>query len=70
MENNYWIVDDLLIFKPKFNGELNKSDIITKYSKIIFSNYYEPLIAIETDNQYYVQKLYVLGIIHFLSFLS
>ena len=64
MENNYWIVDDLLIFKPKFNGELNKYDIINKYSEIIFSNYDEPLISIETDNQYYKQyrKNYIYNI--------
>jgi len=53
MENNHWIVDDWLIFKPKFNEELiNYYDIINKYKKIMFSNYNNPLIAIETNNQY------------------
>jgi len=53
MENNYWIVDDLLIFKPKFNEELtNYYNIINKYNKIMFSNYNVPLIAIEINNKY------------------
>jgi len=53
MENNYWIVDDLLIFKPYFNEELTEYyDIINKYKKIIFSHYNDPLIAIETNNFY------------------
>ena len=38
MENNYWIEEDLLIFKPDFNEELtNYYDLINKYNKIIFS---------------------------------
>jgi len=40
MENNYWIVDNWLIFKPEFNDELDEYyDIINKYKKIMFSNY-------------------------------
>ena len=58
MENNYWIVDDWLIFKPEFNEELkNYYDVINNYKKIMFSNYNDPLISIETDNIYhYVYK--------------
>ena len=53
MKNNYWIVDEWLIFKPNFNEELtNYYDIINKYKKVIFSNYDDPLIAIETNNNY------------------
>ena len=53
MENNYWIVDEWLIFKPTFNEELTYYyDIINKYKKIMFSNYDNTLIAIETNNQY------------------
>ena len=53
MENNYWIVENRLIFKPNFNEDLtNYYDIINKYKKIMFSNYDEPLIAIETNNKY------------------
>ena len=53
MENNYWIVDDWLIFKPEFNEELDEYyDVINKYKKIMFSNYNDPLIAIETNNIY------------------
>ena len=60
MENNYWIIDDWLIFKPKFNEELDKYyDIINKYKKIIFSNYNDPLIAIETNNKYNSKYNYV-----------
>ena len=48
MDENYWIVDDWLIFKPEFNEELNEYyDIINKYKKIMFINYNEPLIAIK-----------------------
>jgi hypothetical protein len=60
MENNYWIVDDLLIFKPEFNEELTDYyDVINKYKKIKFSNYNDPLIAIEIHNLYndkYIKK--------------
>ena len=53
MENNYWIVDDLLIFKPEFNEVLDDYyDLINKYKKIIFSNYNESEIAIKTNNFY------------------
>ena len=53
MTNNYWIVDEWLIFKPEFNEELtNYYSIINKYNKIMFSDYNNPLIAIETNNQY------------------
>ncbi len=53
MENNYWIEDDWLIFKPSFNKDLfNYYNIINKYKKIMFSNYNDPLIAIETNNEY------------------
>ena len=62
MENIYWIVDDLLIFKPEFNEELtNYYDVINKYKKIMFSNYNDHLIAIETNNKCtidYKKKLY------------
>jgi hypothetical protein len=46
MENNYWIIDDWLIFKPKFNKKLTEEDytVINNYNKIIFSNYDEPFI--------------------------
>ena len=51
MENNYWIVDDWLIFKPEFNEELTDYyNVINQYKKIMFSNYNEPLIAIKTNN--------------------
>ena len=56
MENNYWIVNDWLIFKPDFNEELDEYyNIINKYAKIMFSMYNEPLIAIETNNIYNIE---------------
>jgi len=40
MENNYWIEDKLLIFKPDFNEEfINYYVILNKYKKVMFSNY-------------------------------
>jgi hypothetical protein len=57
MENNYWIVDDWLIFKPYFKEVLDDYyGIINKYKKIIFSDYDEPLIAIETNNIHESEK--------------
>ena len=39
MENNYWIVDEWLIFKPDFNENLDEYyDVINKYEKVMFSN--------------------------------
>jgi len=53
MKNNYWIIDEWLIFKPEFNKVLTiYYDIINQYKKIMFSNYNDPLIAIETNNKY------------------
>ena len=60
MDENYWIVDNWLIFKPEFNEELNEYyDIINKYSKIIFSNYNKPLIVIETNNKWNKEYNYI-----------
>ena len=53
MDNNYWIVDDCLIFKPEFNDKLDEYyNVINKYNKIMFSNYNDPLIAIKTNNEW------------------
>ena len=60
MKNNYWIVDEWLIFKPTFNEELDEYyNIINKYEKIIFSNYNNPLIAIETNNEFNNNSNYI-----------
>jgi len=60
MDNNYWIVDDCLIFKPEFNDKLDEYyNVINKYNKIMFSNYNDPLLAIEIHNLYdnkYIKK--------------
>ena len=58
MENNYWIVDDLLIFKPKFNKILTEEDytVINSYNKIIFSNYDEPFIPFDFIENKFIEK--------------
>ena len=50
----YWVKDDTIIFKPDFDEPLNDKhfDIIKKCSKVIFSNYNSPSIAIETNNDF------------------
>ena len=53
MEQVYWIIADTIIFKPEFNESLNKyKEIISQYPKLIFSNYNDPKITIETNNNY------------------
>ena len=48
---NYWIYKDSIIFRPKYNKPLcNYIEIIKKYKKIIFSNYDDLEICIETNN--------------------
>jgi hypothetical protein len=54
MDNPYWIIDGIIIFKPEFNESLdNYSNIISKCIGLIFSNYTDPKIAIETNNKYF-----------------
>jgi len=53
MDTKYWIIDDKLIFKPKFDEELEEYyNVIGKYNTLIFSNYDNPEITIKTDNKY------------------
>ena len=55
MKKPYWIITDTIIFKPEFSHSLNKyvkKISLSKYKKIIFSNYTKPEIAIETNNNY------------------
>jgi hypothetical protein len=50
--DDYWIYqDDYLIFKPSFNSKPNDK-LVSKYSKIIFSNYSKPLICLNENNKY------------------
>ena len=58
MENNYWIVDDWLIFKPEFNKILTEEDytVINSYNKIIFSNYDEPFIPFDFIENKVIEK--------------
>jgi hypothetical protein len=49
--NDYWILDDTIIFKPEFNSSLdNYVEIISKYKKLIFSNYDNLDIVNKTNN--------------------
>ena len=51
---DYWIYENKIIFKPKFNAKLdNYFDIISKYNELIFSNYDDYNITIKTNNRYY-----------------
>ena len=53
MEQAYWIIADTIIFKPEFNENLDAhKEIISQYLKLIFSNYCDPKIVIETNNKY------------------
>ena len=52
MNDVYWIHKDKFIFKPKFNEPVDKYiDIIKNYSQLIFSDYDDLEICIETNNQ-------------------
>lgn len=53
MENNYWIYEDYFIFKPEFNGLIDDCiPMISNYKKLIFSNYDNYELCIETNNEY------------------
>jgi hypothetical protein len=50
---DYWIYCDYLVFKPSFNKELNNNyTLLSRRSKIIFSNYNNPFRATFEKNQY------------------
>ena len=47
----YWIVDDTIIFKPKFNEYLDDyTQIISNYKTLYFSNYNDPHVALKNNN--------------------
>ena len=53
MNDDYWSYDDKFIFKPKFNESIDKYvNTIKNYSQLIFSNYDDLEICIETNNKY------------------
>ncbi len=50
---DYWIIGEYLIFKPEFNDSLDKySNLLNKYTRLIFSNYNDWKICFETNNEY------------------
>ena len=68
MEVPYWIIADTIILKPDFSHSLNEyAKIIIQYKKIIFSNYNEPKIAIETNNNYDKKYNTIWNYIYYLS---
>ncbi len=53
MESKYIIKDGCIYFDWTFNEPLdNYTDIMKNYTQIIFSNYSDYVICIETKNQY------------------
>ena len=55
----YWIYEDYFIFKPEFNDELNiYQNQLVNYKKLIFSNYDDYKICIETNNEFENKYIY------------
>ena len=56
----YWIYEDYFIFKPEFNDELDVFliEVIVNYKKLIFSDYDDYKICIETNNKYLIKSIY------------
>ena len=53
MNNDYWINEDYIIFKPEFNKSIsNYIHVMKNYKKLIFSNYDDYKICISTNNIY------------------
>ena len=53
MDNDYWINEDYIIFKPEFNKSIsNYINVIKNYKNLIFSNYDDYKICISTNNIY------------------
>ena len=53
---NYWIVEDKFIFGYSFNSPLDKYiGIIGKYNQLIFSNYDDLKITLETNNMHNIE---------------
>ena len=50
---DYWIIEDQFIFKPHFDSSINVyKNIIQQYNKLVFSDYDDVYICIETNNKY------------------
>ena len=50
---DYWLFDNKIIFKPKFNSSLGTYDeLLSQCNELVFSNYDDVLICIETDNKF------------------
>lgn len=51
---NYWIFDKKFVFKPGFNEILIDEyyEVMTNCDTLVFANYLNPYVSIETNNQY------------------
>ncbi len=64
--NDYWIVDNKLIFKPIFKKPIsNYYDLISSNNILIFSNYNNVNICIETNNKYDLKYNYHFSLSNF-----
>ena len=51
--NDYWIIDNKIIFKHEFNKSIDSYiGLINKYDELVFSNYDDVRITLETNNLY------------------
>jgi hypothetical protein len=52
--HEYWLIENKIIFKPKFNSSLDIYDnLLCKCNELIFSNYHDLQICIETSNKFF-----------------
>ena len=62
--DKYWIYEDYFIFKPEFNEELDDYvELLLNYKKLIFSDYDDYKICIETNNKFeikYCNNIYLI----------
>lgn len=58
--DNYWLFDNKFIFKPEFNKIISDEyyELISKCDTLVFANYFNPKISIETNNQYMIEYDY------------
>jgi phage anti-repressor protein len=51
--SDYWIYENKFIFKPEFNNQIDEYyELISNYDELIFSNYDDLNILLETKNNY------------------
>ena len=51
--NDYWIIENKIIFKPEFNLSLSTYDkLLCEYNELVFSDYNNVIMCVETTNKY------------------